>query len=276
MRDRPEPFELDADTAVSAVGDGRFTAEVSSRWSVGGGPNGGYLAALLLRAVLAESRHPDLLTMTVHYLSRPAIAGCTISIRNLRTGRGHSTFAAELAQDGEVRCASLLTLGLLRPAGEGDFQPPPPAVPSPEASIPVDRAFEAPALWERLENRAASAEDLFSNRSEPGEATTGGWTRLRDGRETDALAALVFLDCWPPAVFSRTLVADLLGAPTLEYTVHMRNRPASDWCYARFETATLAGGYVEEDGRLWDERGLLVAESRQLARYLGGGARPAA
>lgn len=264
-------FELDIDTAVSPKGDGTYRGEVSERWTVGGGPNGGYLAALLLRAALNESAHPDLLTMTVHYLSRPAVGECTIAVRRLRAGRGHSSFAAELSQEGELRCASLLTFGRLRPPGAADFQPPPPDVPPPGASIPVNRDFEAPALWERLENRAAAAHDVFSNRSEPGEARTGGWTRLRDGRPTDALAVLVFLDCWPPAVFSRTLVADLLGAPTIEYTVHLRNRPTSDWCYALFETATLSGGYVEEDGRLFDESGQLVAESRQLARYVGGG-----
>ena len=267
-------FEFDDDTAVEVHGPGRYGATVTGRWTVGGGPNGGYLAGLLLRAMLYESPLPDPVTMTVHYLARPIIGPCEIAVGALRVGRGHASFRAELVQAGEVRCASLATIGRLRQPGPLDFQPDPPSVPPPERALAVRRVGEDPALWERLETRTASTSDLFFSRSEAGEAVTGGWTRLADGRPTDALAIALFLDCWPPAVFNRTMQADPIGAPTIEYTVHWRNHPSSDWCYGRFESKTLAGGYVDEHGQLWDEAGVLVAESRQLARYLGGGAGP--
>ena len=60
-----------------------------------------------------------------------------------------------------------------------------------------------------------------------------------------------------------------VGAPTLELTVHWRNRVRTDWHYAAFETRTLAGGYVDEEGELWSSDGTLIAASRQLARYSG-------
>lgn len=43
---RSATSELDADTAVAPAGHGRFTATISDRWSVGAGPNGGYLTTL--------------------------------------------------------------------------------------------------------------------------------------------------------------------------------------------------------------------------------------
>jgi acyl-CoA thioesterase len=269
---------LDEDTAVAPrsnpVEDGAlYSGAVSERWTVAGGPNGGYLAGILLRAVIAESPHADPLTMTVHYLARPDVGPCRVHVKALRIGRGHATFRSELEQSGTVRCAGLVTLGRLRDPGPLDFQPAPPPVPVPEESLTVRRIGEDPALWERVETRAVRKEDLFMFRSEPGEAATGGWVRLRDGRPTDAIALALFLDCWPPAVFGRTLEADLVGAPTVEYTVHWRNRPTSDWCYTRLETKAFAGGYVDEHGELWDESGRFVAESRQLARYLGHGSR---
>lgn len=260
---------FDDDTAVTLLGEGRYGAAVTDRWTVGGGPNGGYLAAILLRAVLAESPLPDPVTMTVHYLSRPQVAPCDVQVSTLRVGRGHASFRAELVQGDEIRCAALMTIGRWREPGALDFQPPAPDVPGPERCAAVRRLGEAQTLFDQLETRVVSSEDLFALRSDPGEAETGGWTRLSGGRPTDALAVALFLDCWPPAVFSRTMRPDALGVPTIEYTVHWRARPGSDWCYGRFESRTLAGGYVDEHGVLFDEAGILVAESRQIARYLG-------
>lgn len=61
MRDSPtvteapgEPFELDADTTVKPTGEGLYEGELTGRWNVGIGMNGGYLAAFCLRGVLAE------------------------------------------------------------------------------------------------------------------------------------------------------------------------------------------------------------------------------
>lgn len=268
-------FELDEDTVLEPAGPGRYRGAVTGRWHVGAGPNGGYLAAIVLRAVLAESALPDPITLTVHYLSRPEVGPCEVAVTTLRVGRGHSSFRAELVQSGEVRCAALCTTGRLREPGPLDFQPEPPAVPPPERCAAVRRLGEALTLWDRLETRTVSPDDLFAMRSEPGDAVTGGWTRLADGRETDALAAAVFLDCWPPAVFSRTMRPDPTGVPTIEYTVHWRNRAESPWCYARFESRTLSGGYVDEHGVLFDRTGRLVADSRQLARYLAATPPPA-
>jgi acyl-CoA thioesterase len=267
--EEPALFELDEDTALTNLGPGLFAGQVAERWSVGLGPNGGYLAALVLRGVLETALLPDPLTMTVHYLSRPEKGPCRVSVTTLREGRGHGFYRAELTQDEAIRCACLVTMGRLRPAGPSDFQPEAPSVPPPDGLAALGAMGQQMALWQRTERRIAKPEDVFFLRDEPGEAVTGGWTRLADGRPSDHLAIAVFLDCWPPAVFGRTLQADPAGAPTIEYTVHWRNRAATDWCYARFETKTLAGGYVDEHGTLWDEEGVLVAESRQLARYGG-------
>lgn len=273
--EEPVDYELDEDTSLNQSGPGTFEGAVTGRWTVGGGPNGGYLAAILLRGILSSSELPDPITATVHYMARPLVGPCTVAVTTEREGRGHAWYRASLVQEGQARCVALACIGRLREPGPADFQPELPAVPAPEDCLAVNRVGEAPTLWDRLETRAATREDLFYLRSSPGEATTGGWTRLADGRQTDALAVAVFLDCWPPAVFGRTMQPDPIGAPTLEYTVHFRNRPSSSWCYARFESRTLSGGYVDEHGVAWDESGKLVAESRQLARYMGQGAGPA-
>ena len=61
------------DTAVTAQADGRYAARVDGGWWIVRGPNGGYVGAIILRALMAEvgdaARAPR--TMTIHYLSPP-------------------------------------------------------------------------------------------------------------------------------------------------------------------------------------------------------------
>jgi hypothetical protein len=47
--------------------------------------------------------------------------------------------------------------------------------------------------------------------------------------------------------------------------VHVRARPAPGWLACRVLTRHVIGGYHEEDFEVWDSRGTLVAQSRQLA-----------
>jgi Acyl-CoA thioesterase C-terminal domain len=53
--------------------------------------------------------------------------------------------------------------------------------------------------------------------------------------------------------------------PTVELTAHVRARPAAGWLRCVFTTRFVTGGFLEEDGEVWDETSTLVAQSRQLA-----------
>ena len=70
------------DTAVNALGDGRYRASISRAWWIERGPNGGYLAAIVLRAILAEvddpARRPR--SLTLHYLRPPVEGPCEVAV----------------------------------------------------------------------------------------------------------------------------------------------------------------------------------------------------
>ena len=55
------------------------------------------------------------------------------------------------------------------------------------------------------------------------------------------------------------------GSVTLELTAHLRARPAAGWLACRMATRYVTNGYHEEDFEIWDSRGHLVAQARQLA-----------
>ncbi|TML75523.1 MAG: thioesterase family protein, partial [Actinobacteria bacterium] len=81
---------FDRDTAVRRAGDGKFEAEIEGhRWWVVRGPNGGFVAAILLRAITEELGDPGRppRSLSVHYPGAPQPGTLEISVTRERVGR---------------------------------------------------------------------------------------------------------------------------------------------------------------------------------------------
>ncbi|MGW5529117.1 acyl-CoA thioesterase domain-containing protein, partial [Streptomyces xanthochromogenes] len=90
--------EFDRDTAVSLREAGVYDAELSAGWTIIHAVNGGYLLALLGRALGDALPHPDPFTVSAHYLT-PSVPGpAVIRTQVVRTGRTLSTGQASLFQ----------------------------------------------------------------------------------------------------------------------------------------------------------------------------------
>jgi acyl-CoA thioesterase len=261
-----------SDTAVAASGGGRYTATIDPGWWIERGPNGGYLAAIVLRAVLAEVADPDRRprSMTLHYLRPPVAGPCGVAVVVERAGRGLTTVSARLEQDGRSCILALVALGLDRPGPELHDHPAPPVPPPDEVAVPERPATGAPdiAFRHRYELRPAMGAAPFTAGPE---ALSGGWIRTAESDPVDDVLVAAITDAWPPAVFSRL---DLpVGVPTVELTIHFRGRPSGTpgWCLVRFRSLEATAGYLDEHGEVWAEDGTLLAESRQLAVLLAPG-----
>jgi acyl-CoA thioesterase len=258
--------EFDDDTALDKRGD-RWHGRVNDRWSIGPGrPNGGYIASFLVRALIAASPQPDPLTMTVHYLNRPAVdADVEVVVEILREARSHAFMQARLVQEDRPVAVALAAFGSRDREGPEMSLPLPP-VPAPGELETVRGDLPGMTFRDRFEWRPPP-QFRPERWGESAEAASGGWQRLADGREADDLVIPLFMDAFAPAVFSR--IPLIGGVPTVELTVHWRGRPRGQWQYAEFRSRNLLGGYLEEDGLLWGEDGRLVAQSRQLALLVG-------
>lgn len=255
--------ELDDDSSVSPLGEGVWQGSVSSRWSVGSAPNGGYLLAIAARAVLAAAGRPDPLSITAHYVRPPGPGPLQVAVETVRSGRRYSTLAATLRQGEREAVRVLAAVGdLSAMQGPTRVSAESPALPGPAECIDLAAGDWVPEVARRYELRLVPPADA-PPLDRPYEVS--GWIRLADGSPPSVLALLAFADAFPPAVLG---ALDVGWVPTVELTVHVRARPAPGWVLGRFATRFLVDGMLEEDGELWGEDGCLLAESRQLALVL--------
>ncbi len=255
--------DFDRTTAVEAIGGGAYRGSIDPGWFAPPGPNGGFIAALILRAIRAEVSDGDRLprSLTLHYLRPPGAGDVEIDVSIERSGRSATTCSATMSQDGDATALALCVLSVDMEAVL-DWEPDPPQAPRPADVPELELGEGAPPIFERLETRPIFGPLPFSSGEE---ALSGGWLKLRgDGELSPELIAL-YADAWWPAAFSR--LDRLAAAPTLELTIHFRARPRPDERYAlvRFVSEASIDGLFDEGGEVWSEGGRLLAQSRQLA-----------
>jgi Thioesterase-like superfamily len=262
--------EFDRDTAVTPRDTGLYEAELSAGWTILGAVNGGYLLAVVGRALSAALPHPDPFTVTAHYLSASRPGPALIRTELVRTGGRLSTGQATLVQraaDGTEaeRIRVLASYGNLDALND-DIRTTakPPAIPPYEHCLGPDApgAVEGPEIAGRLDIRLDPATAGWAVGAPSGRGEMRAWFGLADGRPADALSLLLAVDALPPTAFEMGLSG---WVPTVELTAHIRRRPAPGPLRVALTTRNLAGGYLEEDAEVWDAEDRLVAQSRQLA-----------
>ena len=279
--------DFERDTAVSRIGLARsaeprggpvsYAAEVSPRWRAGRGPHGGYLAAMLTRALIETVDEPARAprSLTIHYARAPRPGPVRIETAIERAGRSLSTLSARLEQEGALIALALAAFSIPWSGPEladGEM----PSVPGPDCKR------ETPAeLSERIEQGSAPqflrqmviqpriGALPFSGAGGPMEV--GAWLGIHDAtRPIDAISLALFSDALFSPPFGR--LRGRATSPTVDLTVHFRTRlprpealdPAG-LCFARFSSRLVREGFFEEDGLLWAADGTLLAQSRQLA-----------
>ena len=266
----PRPMSFDDDTAIRPAGDGTFEGEIVDGWATPRGPLGGYVMAIVVRAMelAVDDAERTARSATMHFLRVPALGPVTVRTTIERAGRSLTAMSARLEQGGKL-------LGIAVGAWSKPWQGPTlgdPAMPAAEpasergqlrADFPRD---QPPAFIQKLSMQHRFGDPPFTG-SDSGEV--GGWLGLRERRPIDAPAIAVLADAWFPAPWPR--LAELAPAPTIDLTVHFRvPLPIADGLLlGRFRNRLVRDGFFDEDGELWAADGTLVAQSRQLGLLIG-------
>jgi len=263
---------FDTDTAVTMIEPGRYSAVLDEGWWITSGPNGGYLAAVLMNALThaVDDAARTCRSFTVHYLSRAVAGPVIVEVVVERSGRSMTSLSARLVQAERTIATVLAAFSTSRPGPEFLDAVMPEVAPPEELELPVfDSSLPPtaiPTMVHRYDQRWAVGHRPFSG-GEVGHI--GGWIRLAEMRPVDDALLAAYTDAWMPAMFSR--VAGAWGITTVDLTVHLRSTPPSgydDWCLVHFRSVMSADGFCEEDGEIWTRDGQLLAQSRQLAAII--------
>lgn len=248
-----------------------FDTRVHEGWDIMGNANGGYVLAIIARALSEATGRPDCVTVTCHYLAPCPAGPAKIDVTLIRSGRRFATASATMWR--EIDGAPKVIVQVLATMGDLSSDPGGPSSmargPSPIASYEECVAFGepsssgAPQLHSRLATRFHPDDVGFRTGTRSGRGLIRGWFAFLDGRPIDSSALLLASDAFPPAVFNLDVATNWV--PTVELTVHIRAIPAAGPVQCSFETRFLQNGLLEEDGEIWDSTGILVAQSRQLA-----------
>jgi acyl-CoA thioesterase len=255
---------------VTRVDEATFRGRVDPGWFVVRGPNGGYLAAIVLRALEARVGDPRRAarSFTIHYVA-PADPGDVLVTTSVeREGRSLTSCSARVMQDGRLVALAVAACSAPRP-GPSFCDLEPPDVLPPHALDKLVPSPEAPLIAWRWDTRWAIGRPPEPGAPRARHAVAGGWIRAEEPQEMDSPAIAAVTDAWMPAIVTR--IDEPLFVPTIDLTVHFRSslpHPGlgrDDFVLAVFRTTVTADGFMDEDGEVWAPDGTLLAQSRQLA-----------
>jgi len=258
------PFDFDSAIEVRSLGEGVYDTPIRNGWDIMGNANGGYLLALVAEAMKAESGRRDPVTITAHYLSPGLVGDATTTVQVVKQGKRFATVQAALQRDGKDVMRVIGTFGdidtdPLAPRRELAL----PEMPSYDDCPRRDAGDGAPAIMDKVPVRLHPDDVGFALGKPSGNGTMRGWVKFADDRPHDTVSLLLASDALPPPIFN--IDGETGWVPTVELTVHVYARPAPGPLLCSFVSNLVQAGMLEEDGVMWDSRGVCVATSRQIA-----------
>jgi acyl-CoA thioesterase II len=244
--------------------DGIYRAELSQGWEIWG-PNGGYLAALALRAAgqLAGLQRPA--SLNCHFLSSPAFKEVTLEAQVLKRGRRSESISVQMRQDDKPVLHALVRTVAEAPGYQHQTitapqVPPPRELRSYHELWPDEASLRLP-FWRNIEGRPV--DQSIDRRPRPGPRLD--WVRFQprptfDDIFVDAARALILLDTFGMPAANNLYRDNAFIAPNLDISAWFHQfSPLSEWLLIEQECPIATGGLMGVSGRVWDGDGRLLA-----------------
>ena len=247
-------------TAVSLQGNSRWQAEVHRGWRIGSVANGGYVLALVGRALSDALNQPDPLSINAFYLAPVALGEVEVAVESLSETRSTHFASADLKQEGQLKLrATAAYTDLDRLHGPDWTNVAPPEVPAfDDVAAPAMSHLE---IHRSIDLRMVQGAEVFTDGKTNDSGEFIAWLAHRDGAAPGPIDLLMFADIMPPPIF--TVYGAYGWVPTVELTVQVRRKPSAGPLLARHTTRQVTRGVAETDTEIWDSEGDLAAMARQ-------------
>ena len=251
-----------------------FSMTPSKDYFVGNTPHGGYLTAVMQKALSLSMPHPHVINSNTLYLDRTEPKKISIHVDKIRESRGSSVGRVSLIQDEKLRC---MMTGICSDFnymnGVNDLETLPPKIFNEDRDLFISLNFDnkqegfTPSFIKQTKCDIAKQHAWWlKNENDLGdEARCAGFISM--GEEIpDQFVLSFYSDFFPPVVMNK--YGPLGWVPTLSLTTNIRQLPTTSELFMDVIAKDLNKGFFEQDCQIWDLNKNLVATSRQLTRIL--------
>lgn len=268
------PHPLDTSLALEPRGPNLWHAPGSTLYWNAIGPYGGWIAAMLLHAVLSEPEaRGDTVSLQAQFIGSLHQGPFTVATRCLRQGRSTSFWNVEIRQAGEeggpelVCSHATITLSGWRDTFELTDAVMPMAAP-PESIPPAPpRPFRAPAFLDRYDFRPVTG-PMFQKSPDMNSLM---WVRDAVPRVHDARSVAALCDAPFPSIWLR--LDHPVVITTVAYNIFFRTgaeglaRSGDGHVLLESSCASGVDGFFDQDTLVWGANGKLLAQTQQLAWF---------
>ena len=260
--------------AIDRSEENLFSMTPSKDYFVGNTPHGGYLTAVMQKAISLSMPHPHLINSNTLYLDRTEPREISIRVEKIRESRGSSVGQVSLIQDDKLRC---MMTGICSDFhymnGVNDLETHPPKIFNQERDSFISLNFDkkekgfTPSFIKQTQCDIAIKHAWWlKNEADLGdEARCSGFISMGD-EIPDQFVLSFYSDFFPPVVMNK--YGPLGWVPTLSLTTNIRQLPTTSELFMDVKAKDLNKGFFEQDCQIWDLNKNLVATSRQLTRIL--------
>ena len=253
----------------------KYRVNLDSRYFVGKTPHGGYLNALMHKALVLSVPHTVAISSSIQYLNRIEDKDVILEVEVFKTSKGSSSGLVKLYQDKKICtvfnaiCSDFEHMkgfdGLV--TNLPDIYKNTPMRDYKNLNYDVISPGFTPSFIHQLSctvhpNHAWWDRDIDEDDAE---ARCSAYMHMAGG-VPDQFVLSFYVDVAPPVVSNK--YGPLGWIPTYSLTTHIRQIPTTEIVFVDFVAKDINKGYFEQDCNIWDLNENLVASSRQLTRIL--------
>lgn len=263
------PYTLDRSLQLEHFEGGRWRGATSADYANRVGPYGGWIAALLIKAILDQKPQGEPLSLTVTFLGGCQDGPLEGSCRLLRRSRTNEHWTAEFADaTGTLIAHGVATFGLRRPTIEIGAPVPPAPAPSP-ADVPPRPDFgnAGPGFFRSYDYRQFVGRPFRVNES----SDSRGWLKDTDSRPLDYISLAAAADAPMPRVFLKSTVPSAIATMTMSVYFHATPEAFAEagGDFILIDSGMRVGrdGFHDQTAVLWTASGRLLATTEQIVWY---------
>jgi acyl-CoA thioesterase len=234
------------------------------------GPFGGWIAALLLRAVLDDPRHlGEPLSMSIDFAGPMEAGAFVIRVRELRHNRSTTFWWTELVQqqgEAEVVCAFATIVTAKRRETPSFLESAPPSAEPPEGLKSFAPLRSPLPFFERFDMRYAT-NPLVPE--EDGERLL--WVKVRDAGVLDFETLTALCDIGLPHVFARLKKRVPVSSVTMNVFFHAVSDDLTavgeDFVLSASHMRIIRLGFFDATTTMWSRSGALLATTEQVVWF---------